>query len=290
MKTKICCLIWLYSFITYGQIVTIKDHYPLTLESKTKAYYPKLNPSGDLLLFSCVDYKGLQVFNLQTQIARSISSLDGSGLYPEFLPEGKGIVYTSLQKQQRDNYRSLVEYNFKKGAEEFLSQPLRSQREINQIMNSKVRNSASVKVQVREENLKIVVYEGGKRRELAPISDALGYLWPSLSPDGSKILFTAINKGTYICDLSGKLLSYVGFLNAPVWYDDRYVVAMKDRYDGYDIVTSKIVIASTDGKQVQSLTPPNSIAMYPTSCSAKSLVAYNTKDGQIFMIKIEKNQ
>ena len=78
------------------------------------------------------------------------------------------------------------------------------------------------------------------------------------------ILFTATGKGTYICDLKGKILAEFGLLNAPVWYNDNFIAGMYDKDDGHKVISSEIVLISVDGKNKYPISTKGEIAMYPS--------------------------
>jgi len=136
----------------------------------------------------------------------------------------------------------------------------------------------------------MVLYSNGKRVELNPMgADAGGYLWISMSPDSKKIVFTAVRKGTFICDLNGKILASLGKLNAPVWYDNDFIVGMQDEDDGSFVTASKIMMMSANGKLKKQISPVNQIAMYPSTSAKSNKVAYNTSDGSIHVVELTVN-
>ena len=102
------------------------------------------------------------------------------------------------------------------------------------------------------------------------------------------ILFTATGEGTFICDMNGKNIKKLGYLNAPVWYDDNFVVGMQDKDDGEFVTGSTILMKSIDGKISKVLSSPNQIAMYPTAVVGK--VAYNTNEGDIYVVELKINK
>jgi hypothetical protein len=113
------------------------------------------------------------------------------------------------------------------------------------------------------------------------------YIWVSLSPDNKKIMFTAAGKGTYICDLNGKILSSLGSINAPVWFNNDYVVAMEDKDDGHRVTSSKIVLISVVKKTKTDISTTDKIAMYPTASGKASRIAYHTENGEIEVVDVK---
>jgi len=114
----------------------------------------------------------------------------------------------------------------------------------------------------------------------------INYIWSSISPDGTKILFNS-KYGTAVCDLNGEIIKNFGHLNAPVWYDNNMIVGMYDKDNGHFITGSTIAIASLDGKINQELTDGKEITMYPSVAPKANKIAYNTIDGKIYIMTIK---
>ena len=141
-------------------------------------------------------------------------------------------------------------------------------------------------ITVTTEDLYLVVYKGGTRTVLNPLGKVPGYIWASLSPSKDKILFTAPSKGTFIADLSGKIISSLGYLNAPVWYDNNWIIGMDDKDNGNDIISSSLILIREDGANRTILTPDTLKAMYPAVSSDSHKIAYNTSEGEIYIMEI----
>ncbi len=141
---------------------------------------------------------------------------------------------------------------------------------------------------VDNSDLKLNLYRNGVKTVLAPHGSDVNYVWSSISPDGTMILFNT-RKGTAICNLQGVEIANLGNLNAPVWYGSRYVVGMDDSNNGNAYTSSSIVIVSIDGSTRQKLTTDDEIAMYPTVNAENGFVAYNTIGGRLRIIKLASN-
>lgn len=137
---------------------------------------------------------------------------------------------------------------------------------------------------VTNEDLKLVLYRNGERKELYPHGTECNYIWSSVSPDGTKIVFNT-KHGTGICDLNGKELVNLGKVDAPVWYGNDYIVGMYDTSDGHQYTGSAIVIRSTDGATEQVLTDPKEMGMYPSVSEKTGRIAYNTLDGNLHLLQ-----
>ena len=87
---------------------------------------------------------------------------------------------------------------------------------------------------VSVENQKILLSDEGSAVVLAPNGQDESYYWVSLSPDGSKILYSSAHHGTNICDLNGNVLLSLGELGAPKWLDNSHVSGMVEHYSATD--------------------------------------------------------
>ena len=74
----------------------------------------------------------------------------------------------------------------------------------------------------------------------------------------------------------------------PVWYDRDRIVGMVDKDNGDYITSSSVVMVSADGKQRQILVPSTEKAMYPAVNRSSGRIAYNTLEGDIIVLELEK--
>ena len=139
-------------------------------------------------------------------------------------------------------------------------------------------------LRVDNENLDLNLYRNGEKIVLKPHGDA-NYIWASLSPDQTMILFNT-KYGTAVCDLDGNELINLGNLNAPVWFGNNYVVGMNDLHDGYHFTSSNIVIASVDGAERQELTDAVEMGYYPDVDANSGRIVYHTEMGDIRLVQL----
>ncbi len=140
-------------------------------------------------------------------------------------------------------------------------------------------------IYVTNEDLKLVLYKNGTRTELYPHGKDVNYIWSSVSPDGTKILFNT-RKGTAVCDLTGKELVNLGNYNSPVWYGNDYVVAALEENDGHVFTGGAVVILSLDGQLNQVLTNKAEVGMDPSVSYETGQIAYHDFDGNIHLMQI----
>ena len=144
---------------------------------------------------------------------------------------------------------------------------------------------ASAALRVDNENLDLNLYRNGKKTVLKPHGEE-NYICASLSPDQTRILFRT-KKGTAICDLNGNELVNLGTeINAPVWYGNDYVVGMDSEHDGYYNTSAAIVIASVETKEMQYLTDPADMGIFPNVDAASGRIVYGTEGGDIRMLQL----
>ena len=144
---------------------------------------------------------------------------------------------------------------------------------------------ASAALRVDNENLDLNLYRNGKKTVLKPHGEE-NYICASLSPDQTRILFRT-KKGTAICDLNGNELVNLGTeINAPVWYGNDYVVGMDSEHDGYHNTSAAIVIASVETKEMQYLTDPADMGIFPNVDAASGRIVYGTEGGDIRMLQL----
>lgn len=151
------------------------------------------------------------------------------------------------------------------------------------------RNSVAKGVSVDVEGSKLKITVNGVCHSYTPVECYAGYCWPTLSPDGTKVMFVAAGKGIVVTDLKGKVIARPGTsrMEAPVWFGNNHIVAMNATDDGHQISSSQIVLMTVDGSSTQALTKPESMSMYPAASIDAGRVVYNTIDGRLYQINVK---
>ena len=101
------------------------------------------------------------------------------------------------------------------------------------------------------------------------------------------VLFTAVGKGTYICDINGKILHTLNYLNAPVWYDENHVAGMVDKDDGHVLTSSTVQLVNIRSNARTQVSRNGEMAMHPSASTGK--IAYHTTDGKIIVATVAIN-
>ena len=151
-------------------------------------------------------------------------------------------------------------------------------------MNYSGREAAGVTVSTSGSVLTIT--RNGESREYTPVPSEAGYIWASVSPDGTKVMFFAAGRGIVITDLEGNVLSEAGNYEAPVWYGNDHILAQNATDDGHQYISSQIVLLSADGRQKQELTTPESLTMTPSGAIDANTVVFSTIDGILYKMNV----
>jgi WD40 repeat protein len=258
-----------------------------------------ISPQGDYLLLTSATNQGLTKLDLATGQTQVLSAAPSAGHDVKISPDGKTVLYREGSFNDKHlRLSSLKSVNLATGKSEMLVKPTRdlqgygidatSAGAVNKGKFSKKAVGAA-----KAQNLpvlsinkgQLMITINGKTRNLSPNGTGFSYLWPSLSPDGTKVLFYQAAHGAYVCDLDGSNVRKVGKMRAPVWYDDNTVVGMMDLDDGEFIYASTIVAATLDGT-TQTLTGDETIAMYPHAADGK--IVFSTPAGEAYMINVTK--
>ena len=280
-----------------GQVLNVTSIEKVNLPDK--AAVAAISPQGDYLLLTSATNQGLTKMDLNTNQCHVLSTAPSAGHNVKISPDGQTVVYREGSFNNKHlRLSSLKSVNLVTGSSQVLVKPTRDLQgyaasattvgAVNKgkfskkaIGNAKAQNLPVLSI----DKGKLMVTVDGKTRNLSPNGNDFSYLWPSLSPDGTKVLYYLAAHGTYVCDLDGSNVRKVGKMRAPVWYDDNTIVGMMDLDDGEFIYASTIVAATLDGV-TQTLTGDETIAMYPHAANGK--IAFSTPAGEAYIIQVTK--
>lgn len=124
-------------------------------------------------------------------------------------------------------------------------------------------------------------------KSYSPVDCYAGYLWESVSPDGTKVMFVAAGVGVIITDLKGNIIARPGNYEAPVWYGNDHIVVQKATDDGHQYQSSQILLLNLDGTESQALTKPESMTFTPAASAEAGKIVYSTIDGRLYQINVE---
>ncbi|MDY6252358.1 MAG: hypothetical protein SPL48_06515, partial [Bacteroidales bacterium] len=198
--------------------VTVVDSSQMAL-TDSDAFFPQLylGSPRSMLMYSSYEAARLMLKPLDGTSAQVVSDNGFPGFSGRFTPDGK-VCYVTMQRGDNNLiYRTGHLYDPATGRDKVVLKPQHGA--VKAIVGSK---GVAIVGEKKSWNLKkagllcwtqgpnLYVARNGKVRNLHPVDGVTGYLWSSISPDGTKIAFVAAGKGLYVCDLNGKVLYELG--------------------------------------------------------------------------------
>lgn len=113
------------------------------------------------------------------------------------------------------------------------------------------------------------------------------YLWPAISPDGTKIVYYLATQGCFVCDIDGTNVRRIGGVRAAVWADNEHIIGMVDTDNDYTTIASYLVAVELDGNGVV-LTPPDVVATYPSVAADGSMLTFTTPAGELYTLTLKR--
>lgn len=261
----------LTSVAAQAQIADVSTPRPLLRGVQSGLYHPVLSADGSRLLITGADYSGLRMYDYNLGTTVTITSEARAGYNAQFA--GDGIAFTA---STADGHVARY-YDIADGTTVTKSAPAA------RAAGRTVRGAGNLSVSVDGSDL--IIARGNRTVTASPV-EAVAYLWPTLSPDGSKVAFVAAGKGLYVTDLEGKVLGFCGDLEAPAWLGNDCLVAMRATDDGHQLASSQIVLVRADGSESQDITRPESMTMYPTASAVAGKIVYSTVDGYLYEVDV----
>ena len=297
MRKLLLALALGFSMSAMGQVLNVTSIEKVNLPEQ--AAVAAISPQGDYLLLTSATNQGLTKYDLASHQTQVLSTAPSAGHNVKISPNGQTVVFREGSFNDKHlRLSSLKSVNLTTGVSQELVKPTRDLQgyavdattavAVNKGKYSKkaIGTAKAQKVPVLSiDKGKLMITINGKTRNLSPNGNQFSYLWPSLSPDGTKVLYYLAAHGAYVCDLDGSNVCKVGQMRAPVWYDDNTIVGMMDLDDGEFIYASTIVAATLDGV-TQTLTGDETIAMYPHAANGK--IAFSTPAGEAYIIQVTK--
>ena len=267
------------STIGFAQLLEVASTEKVNLPESMVADIATLSPNGDYMLLSDQKKQGLQEFDFRTGEIKSVSKALGSGYNAKISDDGNTVIFRESQiGKDRLKKTALKSVDLTTGKVKSLVQPTREMKA--------VQNGTRPEVSIKYGQLMIT--RNGKTETLSPNGQSgQSYLWPSVSPDGTKIVYYLATKGAYTCNIDGSDVKFVGNIRAPKWYNNEIVIGMNDKDNGEYVTSSSIVAYAADGSERQVLTESDKIAMYPTATKDGSKIAFTTPQGEAYIINVK---
>ena len=298
MKKVLLALALCVSFSGMAQLVNVTSIDKVSIPESAANKVAAISPKGDYILVT-TDYNyGLTKYDLSTGATQVISQSQGAGFDAQISADGQSVVYREKSTKNHLQMTAVKSKNLATGVEQQVVKPTRNLQGVAidgntavAVNNGKVAKKAIAdgKAQVNSpvlstKNFIMYITRGGKTTELAPLGKGYRYIWASLSPDASKVLFCCSGKGAYVCNLDGSGLVSLGNYRAPKWMGNDMVVAMDCQDNGEVFTSSEILVLDLNGTK-QVLTGDDVIAMYPLPADGK--IAFSTPTGEAYIINLK---
>ena len=248
-----------------------------------------MSPDGSYILTTTQTNKGLRRIDLLTGDQTQLTDIQGAGFQPSISTSGRQILFRKVtfdENHMRQTALQLLDLD-QRTQKQFRA-PAREVRgyQVDMEQNTEKRPCPEVFI----EDMQLMVTIDGVTTNISPngTDEDTRYIWPSLSPDGQRILYYVSGVGAFVCNLEGKDVQFIAHdCRAPQWYDDETIIGMNDRDDSEMLLSSSIVAYSLSG-EVQELTDPKAMLMYPQCCARRGIIACSAANGEVFIIKVEK--
>lgn len=290
------------TFSGMAQIVSVASIEKVNVPESRDNVVAGISPRGDYLLLTTSTNKGLTKFDLATEQTTVITDAPGAGFDAMISADGQNIVYRENSYTANHLKKvALLSKNLRTGMEQTLVEPTRD------LQGAAIQNATACAVdggQMRAralnggaatmqrpvlsiQNRQLMITENGETRVFSPSGIDHSYLWASISPDGSKVVYFVAGNGAWVCDINGQNTKRLGIVRAPQWLGNNLIVGMYDEDNGEFIYASKIFVCDLDGNK-QDLTGSNVVAMYPYTTAAGDKIAFSTPAGEAYIINLNK--
>ncbi|MCB9211781.1 MAG: PD40 domain-containing protein [Ignavibacteriales bacterium] len=301
---KIFALLFVFTVLLFPQKIKLGEQTKINSEIINECYFPQFSKDDSKIIFSTESYKGLYAFDLKNKITKIISEENGAGYKPLLLNDEDIAIKTFKVENGRKYYSAYIK-NINTGVSEVLEVNKRRislpQQIVgadfillqNSLINRKVFNNNNLQktnqitTAIYSEDNSLFIIKENEPIEISPLGKGV-YVWESFSNDGEKIIFTFGNKGAFICDLNGNVLSNIKDAHYPKFSPDgKYVLYMKDSDDGYKYISSDLFVYSFEKNTEYELTnTENKIEMYAEWSNDGKNIVYQTPKGEIYLAKI----
>ncbi|MGE5497446.1 MAG: TolB family protein [Syntrophothermus sp.] len=312
MKKNLSLILFFYFFYgsAFAQNLTVVSLRQITDNAKNEFYYPQISADGSRAFFTSANYKGIWYADLPSGSVVKLTDDEGAGYGFTVSSDSRTVFFRSniydsrgfraAQQIKEINISGPSENILAEGAD--LSVPAAvagndvfytssDKLYAASLISSSAGNAKAAVQNIRPvaliEHQKIALYINGQKKVLSPLGEG-NYIWPSVSPDGTRLLFTFAGKGSYISDLNGNILLDLGYANAPGWSPDgRWVIYMNDHDNGIKVTSSDIFAANAvTGSRIQLTSTGDIHEMYPAWNNGSNVV-FNSSDGKIFIMQLK---
>lgn len=291
------------SSIGFAQLMEVGSTQKVNLPEGVKVDMATISPNGDYLLVADQQKQGLQKLDLATGQLTTVTTASGSEYDAKILDNGNTIVYRETQiGKDHLKRQALKSVNLQTGEVQTI---VDATRELNGVAANgdavyvvkgrklKTKAMGNAKADKKTpvafiEYGQLMLTSNGKTVTLSPNgTEGQSYLWPSVSPDGTKVLYYLAGQGAFTCNIDGTDVQHIGYIRAAKWYDNNIVVGMHDTDNGEFVTSSEVIAYSADGKEKQVLSDASTMAMYPTVSSNGEKISFTTPSGEAYIINVK---
>lgn len=258
-----------------------------------EAYHPVLNDEGTKILYSTVDYEGLNLYDTASKTSEVISTSVAAGFTPVFSANGD-IYYRSSEMQGRLRYTNLMQRkNGAKMSVELI--PMNRDNCKMEVRGGKFVAKSGKRSIGLDKGLSmaysdydgIILIQNGEEKRISPLGAGHTYTSASLSPDGTKLVFTEPYEGVFTCNLDGSNMKSFGRGDVTKWLNDDHIVFIKSKDDGHFVIESRLYVLNINTRSALALTPSSLIVEDHSTAVKAGKIAYGTEDGKVFVIEFD---
>ena len=292
-KILISAMLLCSSVLGFAQLVEIQSIDKIDLPEGVSVNQATISPDGSFVVFSQNTKGGLHKMDLASKEINMISA-NGNSFDLKIAADGTVVFRESRTAENKLRYTSLKAVDAR-GVETTLVAPTRDLNgfavngtnvmtvDNNKVEAKSLNGGAAVQMPVASIRYGQLCIDG---KVISPNGqEGASYLWPSISPNGTKVCYYLATKGCYVANIDGSDPVFVGAIRAAKWLNDLTVVGMHDIDNGSVVTSSKLIVASIDGKTAQDITVKESLAMFPSTNGKR--IAYSTPMGDLFIINLK---
>jgi Tol biopolymer transport system component len=292
-----CSATLLCSLTAEAQLrITTRERLPLPATNLWSN--PQFSPDGRSVFYTSSGFAGIWEYNLSSGETRQITDDTGAGYGFVIAPDGQRLVYrrTTYPGGSPTRWQDIVEVNLRTGATSVvdgaptISTPVFVATDVTYTINDELRaTSAALQTGTTAvlgiERTKIVLMKDGAKTLFDPLGNG-SYIWPSLSPDGTRLLAFDMARGAFVHNIEDGRTVMIGRRSAPVWTrDGRWIVFMMDKDDGHELISSDLYCIAPDGTGITRLTDTAAeLEMYPHCSPTDNKIVCSTPAGEIVVL------
>ena len=276
-KTFILLAAIAMSIVVSAQVFEVLSMQQLPIDLNTDVKVAAMSPKGDYILVTSGSNQGLWRYDFATKKLSVVTKAEGAGFNVQISNDGQEVVYRETTTGSDHLRRSdIVRMNMNNASRATIAYAQRDSKKM------AISNAA---MSVTIDDQKIILTRHGKEIVLTPSGEQESYLWPTISPDGTKLCYYVAGVGCYVSKIDGTNPKYIARdCRAAQWYDNNTIVAMADEDDGYFITASAIVAYTLDGRH-QELTKKELVAMYPHV--SEGMITFATANGDTYLMNVK---